>query len=112
MIMSVNTIMKKLSAIELESHDVNLGAIEDLSALRKQSTEKYDYKSMALEAATQAKAKQNLMEQVISQGQAILNKINGLGLTDTESEVKRYIQLSKDDLAIYKKAESDLRSIK
>ena len=36
MIMSLNTIMKKLSAIELESHDVNLGAIDDLSAKYKQ----------------------------------------------------------------------------
>ena len=83
MIMSVNTIMKKLSDIQLESHEVKLGLIDDLKTATKgfENFTKLADKS-ALDILSQLAESTRSLEYGVSVAEATIKASKDLGLEE------------------------------
>lgn len=97
--------------VSLSRQDVSLSVLDDIQNLRKSVT-KHDYKDAIATAMLALRQRQNILIASVEKGQDALNKVKGLGLDSVEAEIKRYMQLSKEDISLYKSLEAKLAQVK
>lgn len=109
MIMSVNTIMKKLSEIQLESHDVELGAIQDLEKLIISAQKDLDQfnksskelKSLARLVVANGDSFRTLTKGIGDLGIVIEKQFKELGLNYLENpSVKKAVAIIRQDFDV------------
>lgn len=102
MIMSVNTIMKKLSEIELESHEVKLKTVQDVikqmdkaeSLLEAKGTKKTKAKDAMLSYSAAAKDAFYAFDAVVTQYDELVKAAKFLGI-DPPTELKGKVDRAK-----------------